>query len=384
MCGIIGISYGPAGPAGEDWTPNEMAEIMFPAIIHRGPHAWGYMYCPSTADSIEYFKAEGRCDRAEALKQIEIPTDVKWWVGHVRYATHGSPKNLANNHPIHHGDIVGVHNGVLKNWRGVIEETGRSDESAEVDSEAIFAAINKWGMRGGLTRINGDMVSVFAKTDHPEILRIARSYGRPLVYATTESGSLIFASECCVLEATGMKMGEPIELVGKYRLLTVKDGRITERAQYRSDSWKKYEGGVRGMTDFFDSGRRDSLAAPPREVEGGGGIRLVTPAPTPRRPMPNPQRRGGPARSVKPDRYGGVHIGNGVYRTPDGRIMNVEQYVDWSVEQALKMVRSETPTADERESVQDAAVRMAAADQAAADEHDQQIIIDYNNRGGRA
>lgn len=376
MCGIFGISYGPKGPQAEDWTPTELAEIMFPAIIHRGPHAWGYMYCPADAEQIDYFKSEGRCDTASALKQVDIPEDVRWLVGHVRFATHGSPSNLANNHPIHHGDIVGVHNGVLRNWRGILQETGRSDESAEVDSEAIFAAVNKWGPRGGLTRINGDMVAVYAKTDHPEVLRIARSFGRPLVYATTPAGSLIFASECTVLEATGIDTSEPVELTGKYRLLTVKQGRITERSQYRSDSWKNFDGGVRGLTDFYDRERnqRDSLDTPPREITGGGGIQ--------RRPLPNTQRHGGGApRTITPDRYGGVHLGNGVYRTPDGRMMDVEQYVDWSVEQAMKRVRSEQPATDNRESVEQAAIRLATAEASASSEP---FVIDHNNKGGRA
>lgn len=337
LCGIFGISYGPQGAAGEEWSPSDFAQIMFPAIIHRGPHAWGWMsYNPATGISIE--KHVGRADTPAAIAKMNLDEDPTWLVGHVRFATHGDPKNLNNNHPLVHGSIVGVHNGVLRNHESILKDTGREKDNTQVDSEAIFAAVHKWGMRGGLTRIHGDMVAVFASTKHPAVLRIARSHGRPMVYATTTAGSLVFASECCVIDATGIALkGGNLpytELTGRNRLLTVRQGVITERVQYRSDSWKQFQG--TSARPYVPSalplpGRKTSQealaeanAARQKQVYRSKGSGSTT--------------SGGPRGLI--GTTGDQHLGNGVYRTADGRQMSVDEYVDYRVEQALQTIQN--------------------------------------------
>lgn len=343
ICGIWGISYGPLGPDGEEWTASEFAEILFPAVVHRGPHAYGWMSF-NPADGITIEKHIGRADTKKALATMRLDHQAKWVVGHVRYATHGDPKNLNNNHPLVHGSIVGVHNGVLRNYASILRETGREKDNTQVDSEAIFAAVHKWGMRGGLARIQGDMVTVFANTAHPDVLRIARSHGRPLVYATTPNGSLIFASECAVIEATGIDLigGQTpyYDLTGRNRMLTVRQGRITERTQYRSDSWKSFEGGVSGITDLYDSGipkpppqRHTAQQAIAQANKGRNAYRSIPPAPVRTSKIPDAPRG---LLGTTGDRY----LGSGVYRTADGRTMDVDQYVDHRVEQALATIRN--------------------------------------------
>lgn len=340
MCGIAGISYGPGGPSAEDWSPSELLQIMLPAIVHRGPHAYGWMsYNPDSGITIS--KHVGRCDTPEALATMDVDPDCKWWVGHVRYATHGKPENLDNDHPIVHGSIVGVHNGVLRGWQKIIDVTGREKPGSEVDSEAIFAAVNKWGLRGGLSRIDGDMVTVFASTRHPEILRIARTYGRPLVYATTPAGSLIFASECQCIEATGIETSTPVDLTGRYRMLSVKQGRIYERITYRHEQWRQPEqrvtgsgsgsgfsrpfDGVRGITDAMSASERsaDTGVLPLRGRAKKNGGRSAT--------NRDPAGKMG---------NGDTHLGSGVYMTADGRRMSGDEYIDYRIEQALQIVNN--------------------------------------------
>lgn len=323
---------------------------MFPAIVHRGPHAYGWMsYNPDTG--IDIVKYEGRADTAEALVTMDLDPEAAWFVGHVRYATHGDPEYMGNNHPLVHGQIVGVHNGVLRkhSYEAVLAETGREDDAAEVDSEAIFAAVNKWGMRAGLARIDGDMVTVFASTKEPEILRIARSYGRPLVYATTAAGSLIFASECCVIDACGIDTkAAPVELMSRYALLTVKGGRITQRDTYRHDTWKRYEGGTRGITDYFDRAP-DGCAT----TRTSPDLPRVTGSLPPLPPRRKGKKKGGGIRPdsrpavLKPNQWGDTYLGSGVYRLADGRILTVEQYVEHRIE--VTMYSDSTTTNNTKE-----------------------------------
>jgi hypothetical protein len=301
---------------------------MFPAIVHRGPHAFGWMsYNPANGITVEKF--EGRVSDRDNIAKVQLDDECRWFVGHVRFATHGSPKYHGNNHPLIHGSIVGVHNGVLSDWEPILAATGREDDKTEVDSEAIFAAVNKWGIKAGLARIHGNMVTVFARTNHPQVLHIARSHGRPLVYCMTPAGSLVFASECCVIDECRIEHDEYVEMTGVNRRLEVEAGVIKVREQYRTppSASKRTlparprpvplsieQGGVSGITDYFDRGR-----APKRRQ----GATSLDP-----RPQGTVEGSG--------DEWGGEYIGAGWYRNGNGRIMAVHEYVKWAVKAELK------------------------------------------------
>lgn len=233
MCGIWGVVMTPESKAREGMSPNEMAHLMFPAIRHRGPHAFGWMSFDGD-ESVEVVKCDGDVALNRNLRHVTVRDDAMWVVGHVRYATHGSTEELSNNHPIIHGEVIGVHNGVLRNHEQILDQTGREEDITEVDSEAIFAAVNKWGHRAGLRRIQGDMVTVYTKTSKPENLWIARSRGRQLFLARTVAGSLVFASELGVLEAVfgGANLTHIREL--RYnQLLRIRDGKVVEQDTFK-------------------------------------------------------------------------------------------------------------------------------------------------------
>lgn len=349
MCGIFGISYGPEGPAGEVWTPTEFAQLMFPAIVHRGPHAFGWFsYNPSTG--ITYDKYVGKVTLKRNADKVLLDDEASWFVCHVRYATKGNPQNNNNNHPLISGNVIGVHNGTLSgDWQGILDEVGRENPDATVDSEAIFAAVSKWGVTEGIKKIDGNMVAVIADTSHPEVLHIARSYGRPLVYATTPAGSLIFASECCVIDACGVDL-VPVgqteqgdvtaytEVKGQYRLFKVVGGKIVSRSQYRTPAPKTpvrtpvrvpfEDGGVSGITDYFDRAKtldRGRVGWPGRSPSSLD------------EPLPSASKSGTRKGSV--DRWGGEYLGAGWYRVQSGKVMPVAEYVEWRVQQELERQR---------------------------------------------
>lgn len=60
---------------------------------------------------------------------------------HTRLPTCGDKSNNANNHPVIHGNVVGVHNGHISNHMEVFDKL-RVKRIGEVDSEAIFALLN--------------------------------------------------------------------------------------------------------------------------------------------------------------------------------------------------------------------------------------------------
>lgn len=253
MCGIMGISFGEGGPDAEAWTPTEFMQIMFPAIVHRGPHAFGWMWYDG--ENVYYQKYAGKVSDPENLAKVGFAPDVdeskiKWLVCHVRYFTHGDPSNNLNNHPIQHGKILGVHNGVIRNYQEILDETGRHDVDTEVDSEAIFAAVDHYGHRAGLRKIRGDMVAIYTNLDKPATLHITRSDGRPLQTCKTPSGSYVFASEEKVIDATGITHTTYSPL-SRNRLIRVRDGKVLERITVRKDAPQPNAwGGWRGTGDI--------------------------------------------------------------------------------------------------------------------------------------
>jgi predicted glutamine amidotransferase len=240
MCRIWGISY---KENEEDLTTAQIAAILFPALVRQGPHAYGWaQWVPYQGDNdptksdVTWAKFPGRCDTTDALENIlrNVSDDAYWVIGHTRWATNGDPADVRNDHPIPHGDIVGVHNGVLTNFQKILDETGREDPKTEVDSEAIFAAINKWGHVKGLRKVQGSMVAVYTKITEPETVFIARSTGRQLTLGWTDRGNLIWASD-----KEALLMLEPdivftrFSTVSEDRVLAVSYGDIVDRKTFR-------------------------------------------------------------------------------------------------------------------------------------------------------
>ena len=64
---------------------------------------------------------------------------------HVRDYTKGHPSLVANNHPIRHGAVVGIHNGIIANDEQILARHGfeRAEPGMTVDSEAIFVSCRR-------------------------------------------------------------------------------------------------------------------------------------------------------------------------------------------------------------------------------------------------
>lgn len=336
MCGIFCISYGADGPEAEEWSPSEMLSMMFPAIVHRGPHAYGWMYFDG--EQVVSQKFVGRSDTKAAQKNMVVPDNIKWIVGHVRYATHGSPEVLLNNHPIKHGEILGVHNGVIRNHQSILAQTGREDVKTEVDSEAIFAAVNKWGHLPGLRRIQGDMVTIYTNLNKPSMLYIGRTVGRPFETARTPGGAFIGASEGGVIDSTGINH-TTFSSVRTNRLLRIRDGKILARAdivapeRYSRESW--YPGTVvprgedKGMAELrrvrleaADKAEEEARQVAKRALKPAQGPNKALESLAPPKPFPAPQNAAGPVagRNMKDgDHWNGFVM----YQ---GRLLTEEKY----------------------------------------------------------
>jgi glucosamine 6-phosphate synthetase-like amidotransferase/phosphosugar isomerase protein len=195
MCGIAGYSLGPSS----DVDRTRAAQALLAAIAERGADAVGYAH-RSSGGTIAVHKQ--RSGASAVLERIAIPADARQVLLHVRDYTKGHPRIDANNHPVRHGVVVGVHNGTILNDDELMarHRFARAEPAMTVDSEVIFAVAQATESSAhGFEDFRGSMAAAWLDERHPELLYLARGVGRPLWVGTTRR-ELFFASTREALE----------------------------------------------------------------------------------------------------------------------------------------------------------------------------------------
>jgi predicted glutamine amidotransferase len=115
------------------------------------------------------------------------------FIGHNRASTRGAT-NAVNAHPFEYGDIVGAHNGTLDySSHKALEEA--LDEKFDVDSQAIFAAIDRLGIENTVPLLQGAWALVWVDMKDGS-LNFLRNKERPFWYAFSEDNKkILWASE---------------------------------------------------------------------------------------------------------------------------------------------------------------------------------------------
>jgi len=206
------------------------------AISERGSDAAGYCYRgPDVALAIH----KQRSGASRLLDSIRVPGHARQALVHVRDYTKGHPSLEANNHPIRHGSVIGIHNGIIRNDEEIFAEYGfeRAAPKMTVDSEAIFALMElERSSARALDKLYGSMASAWMDEREPEVVYLARGMGRPL-WIGEGRNELFFASTKAALELVESYLGVSLrkrELV-EGTLLTLCDGRITSRRTFNPD-----------------------------------------------------------------------------------------------------------------------------------------------------
>ncbi len=175
MCGIAGYSFGP-----ESQAPRTLAaQALLAGIAERGADAVGYAHRSSAARVSVHKQQTGA---SKLLESIVVPAAARHVLVHVRDYTKGHPTIEANNHPIRHGAVVGIHNGVIVNDEEIFDRFGfeRAEPEMTVDSEAIFAlAEARSSDPRSLEQLTGAMAAAWLDERDPETLHLARGLGRP-------------------------------------------------------------------------------------------------------------------------------------------------------------------------------------------------------------
>jgi glucosamine 6-phosphate synthetase-like amidotransferase/phosphosugar isomerase protein len=232
MCGIAGYSLSASSTVERTLA----AQALLAGIAERGADAVGYAY-RGPGLPLEIHKQ--RSGASALLDQIAIPSAATKALVHVRDYTKGHPRIEANNHPIRHGAVVGVHNGIIFNDDELMLEHGfeRAEPNMTVDSEAIFAlAEASGGSAKTLEQLRGSMATAWLDERRPDELYLARGVGRPL---WTGSGreELFFASTKAALEVVERYLGLKLRKreIGEGTLVRVSGGSERARERFRPD-----------------------------------------------------------------------------------------------------------------------------------------------------
>jgi len=239
MCGIAGYSLSPESSVERTLA----AQALLAGIAERGADAVGY--ASSGADgAIEVTKLRGGA--SALLDEIELPSASEQALIHVRDYTKGHPEIAGNNHPIRHGTVVGIHNGIIENDDDVLARYGleRAERDMTVDSEAIFALMElRRHAPRALAELRGAMAAAWLDERDPSTLFLARGLARPLWIGRTRS-DLFFASTRRALAIVEAALRVRLELkeVREGRLVHVARGRIVRERRFRPDRRYRDEG----------------------------------------------------------------------------------------------------------------------------------------------
>jgi glucosamine 6-phosphate synthetase-like amidotransferase/phosphosugar isomerase protein len=232
MCGIAGYSVSPRSSVDRTLA----AQALLAGIAERGADAAGYAW---RAGGAEIHVHKQRSGATALIERMTLPADATQVLVHVRDYTKGHPTIGANNHPVRHGVVVGIHNGVIRNDEQIFAKHGfeRHEPEMTVDSEAIFAIAEATDSNPrALDQLYGSMASAWLDERRPGILQLARGIGRPL-WLGHGRDEVFFASTPAALEVVGQSLGVELDLreVGEGTLLTLAEGRVERRETFKPD-----------------------------------------------------------------------------------------------------------------------------------------------------
>src|SRR3954452_2230691 len=177
MCGIAGYSLSARSSVHRTLA----AQALLAGIADRGADAVGYAYRGPEDDYPTVVKQ--RTPASQLLDRIDVPETAAELLLHVRDYTKGHPSIAANNHPVRHGPVTGIHNGIITNDDELLGQfaCARSEPKMTVDSEAIFAlAAHSGNDPAALEALVGAMATAWLDERDPGSLYLARGIGRPL------------------------------------------------------------------------------------------------------------------------------------------------------------------------------------------------------------
>jgi glucosamine 6-phosphate synthetase-like amidotransferase/phosphosugar isomerase protein len=233
MCGIAGYSLSPRSSVDRTLA----AQALLAGIAERGADAVGYAY-RGGGDTYPVVRKQ-RTPASLLMERIGVPAHSTELLVHVRDYTKGHPSIGANNHPVRHGPVIGIHNGVIVNDDELLapHSCARAEPKMTVDSEAIFAlAAHSENDPRALEALTGTLAAAWLDQREPWTIFAARGVGRPLwlgrgrreVFFASTRAALVIVSEY-----TGVRLR--LREVHDGTFLALRSGRVARKERFRPD-----------------------------------------------------------------------------------------------------------------------------------------------------
>jgi glucosamine 6-phosphate synthetase-like amidotransferase/phosphosugar isomerase protein len=233
VCGIAGYSLSPKSALDRTLA----AQSLLAGIAERGADAVGYAHRSPGDDYPVVVKQ--RTPASMLLDRIEVPATATELLVHVRDYTKGHPSIAANNHPVRHGPVIGIHNGIILNDDELLApfSCARSEPRMTVDSEAIFAlAAHSHNDPLALEDLTGSLAAAWLDARVPGTIFAARGAGRPL-WIGAGRHELFFASTRRALEVVERYARVKLRKseVAEGTFLELREARVARAATFRHD-----------------------------------------------------------------------------------------------------------------------------------------------------
>jgi glucosamine--fructose-6-phosphate aminotransferase (isomerizing) len=178
MCGIVGI-------IGVEPVADRLVDALR-RLEYRGYDSAGI--ATLTSEGLDRRRAEGKLNNL-AGKLADEPLEGNIGIGHTRWATHGGATE-GNAHPHLAGKVAVVHNGIIENFKELLEDLERDGYSpkSETDTESVALWVTREIERGAtpreavantLPKLRGTFGLVFMFAGEDKLLIAARQ-GSPL------------------------------------------------------------------------------------------------------------------------------------------------------------------------------------------------------------
>lgn len=190
MCGIVGVaSNGPMLPVMKDFFQS----LLFHDVV-RGHHATGVAAIDTQKQLLTVEKKAVASPQFLEIAEVQenlfaYKHDFNIYIGHNRWATSGAKDDDKNAHPFVHGDVVGVHNGSLRNQRLL-----DNHKDYVVDSDNLYHHLNANGLTDTLAETDGAFALVWYDRED-STLNFIRNSERPLCIAKLTNGCWVIRAE---------------------------------------------------------------------------------------------------------------------------------------------------------------------------------------------
>jgi len=238
MCGIIG------------YIGNEnVKEVLLDGLElleYRGYDSAGIAVRDSVTEKTDVYKCAGRVSELRNICGSDNSLSA-CGIGHTRWATHGGVSD-ENAHPHQCGKVTLVHNGIIENYRELMDEYHLKDVlRSETDTEVVAALLDHYyegnpgkAIKNTVEKLKGTFALVILFADQPESIYSVRNVS-PVVAALCGKGTMLASDLTALSRFTDCYFVVPeyhiLELKKDSFLLTDLDGNEAE-PEILSVDWK--------------------------------------------------------------------------------------------------------------------------------------------------